>query len=170
MASAVRIAPVGRSRYETQLRLIAGLIAGFVSSLSIIVIITVFLVITGNDILTAVRLIASVVIDPNAAGWQPVVIGTLFHLLTGTLLGAGFALIMPHMPPNIFVVVGLIYGILTWGVVALIVLPVIAPTLVATNANVTVLLFAHIAYGFVLGTAAAIIEVLWMLPKASARV
>ena len=166
MARVIQLSPIAHSSYETQARLVAGMAAGFIASLSIVAIVTAALVITGNDIWTAVRLIATAVYGQQAAvGWLPIAAGTVLHLVTGTLFGALFARIVPQMPANIYVVAGMIYGLLTWAVMALIVLPLAAPLLIATNINVMVLLFAHVVYGFVLGIAGGVIELLWAIPK-----
>ena len=166
MARAIHIAPAASIRYETKVRLVAGMLAGFIASLSIVGVVTAILVVTGNDIWTAVRLIATSVYGQQAAiGWLPIVAGTILHLVTGTFFGAVFASLVPRMPANIYVVAGLIYGLLTWVVMALLILPLVAPLLVATNINVAVLLLAHVVYGFVLGIAGGIIELLWAIPK-----
>lgn len=152
--------------YETKLRLFSGMVAGFIGSLGIIVAVTAVLIATGSDILTAVRLIATSVYGQQAGtGWLPIVAGTALHLVIGTLFGALFARLVPRMPANIYVVAGLIYGLLTWAVTGLVLLPLVAPLLVATQVNLAILLFAHIVYGFILGIAAGTIEILWALPK-----
>ena len=167
MIRSIRIVQAGKSSYETKMRLIAGMAAGFVASLGIMVVVTAILLLAGENIWTAVRLIASAVYGENAGnGWIPIVVGTLLHLSTGTFFGAIFALFVPRMPANFYIVVGLIYGILTGVVMTLLVVPIVAPLLVATHVNVAMLIFAHLVYGFVLGIAAGIIEILWGMPKA----
>lgn len=152
--------------YQTKVRLTAGLLAGFISALSIIAVVTTILMLTGNDIWTAARLIATSVLgDAIGSGWLPVVAGTAIHLLTGTLFGGLFAAFVPRMPANVYVVAGIIYGLLVWMVMGLVVLPLGAQLLVASSVNVAMLLFAHVIYGFVLGIAAGVIELMVALPN-----
>lgn len=152
--------------YPTKLRITVGLVAGFISSLSIIVVVTAILVLTGNDIWTAARLIATSVFgDAVGSGWPPVAVGTAIHLFTGTFFGGLFAGLVPRMPANFYVVAGIIYGLLVWMVMGLVVLPLGAQLLVASRVNVAMLLLAHIIYGFVLGTAAGVLEVMVAIPK-----
>jgi len=156
----------GNLPYPTKLRVTAGLVAGFISSLSIIAVVTTILVLTGSDIWSAARLIAiSVFGDAVGSGWLPVVVGTAIHLLTGTLFGGLFAGLVPRMPANFYVVAGIIYGLLVWMVMGLIVLPLGAQLLVASSVNVAMLLLAHVIYGFVLGIAAGVIEMMVAIPK-----
>ena len=69
------------------------------------------------------------------------------------------------MPANFYVVAGLIYGLLVWTVMVTIVLPVVAQLLIVSSVNVVMLLFAHVVYGFVLGTAAGVLELMISKPK-----
>ena len=155
--------------YQTKVRLTAGLLAGFISALSIIVVVTAGLVLTGSDIWTAARLIATSLFGDTAAGggWLAVILGTLIHLLTGTLFGGLFAAFVPRLPANVYVVAGILYGLLVWIVMGLVVLPVSARLLVASSGNLIMLLFAHVIYGFVLGIAAGVIELMVAQPKAA---
>jgi hypothetical protein len=151
--------------YESKLPVRAGLLAGLTGALSIMVVVAALLVLAGRDIWTAARLIAVVVYGPDAAvGSAPIVVGTLIHLLTGSALGAIFAWVLPCMPHNIWVVAGLIYGIAAWLVSTFIVLPIVAPLMIAADTNVNVLLLAHLIYGFVLGVAGATYNLWWTLP------
>ncbi len=154
--------------YQTKVRLTAGLLAGFISALSIIVVVTAGLVLTGSDIWTAARLIATSLFgDTAGGGWLAVILGTLIHLLTGTLFGGLFAAFVPRLPANVYVVAGILYGLLVWIVMGLVVLPVSARLLVASSGNLIMLLFAHVIYGFVLGIAAGVIELMVAKPKAA---
>lgn len=170
MARALHLAPISTWKYHTRLRLIAGIVAGFVGSLSIMAVVGVILVVTGTDIFTAARLISTAVLGSEATtGWVPIVVGTGLHLLTGTFFGALFGLLVPRMPANVYMVAGLIYGFLTFLVAGFVILPLIAPLMVATSINLAVLLLAHVVFGFVLGLAGGVVEVLASRPKPGRR-
>src|SRR5688500_1938805 len=97
--------------YESRFPVQAGLLAGLGGSLSIMVIVTSILLLSGNDIWTAVRLIATSVYGPEAGnGLTPILVGTILHLVTGTLLGAIFARIMPRGPRGMFIMAGIAYS------------------------------------------------------------
>ena len=153
------------ANYESKLPVRAGLLAGLAGALSIMVVVAAILVLSGQDIWTAARLIAVVVYGPDAAiGLAPIVVGTAIHLLMGSVLGTVFARVLPCMPRNIWVVAGLLYGIVAWLVSTFLVLPIVAPPMIAADANVNVLLLAHVVYGLVLGVAGATYNLWWTLP------
>jgi hypothetical protein len=153
------------ANYESKLPVRAGLLAGLLGALSIMVVVAALLVLSGRDIWAAARLIAVVVYGPDAVvGLAPIVVGTIIHLLTGSTLGAVFAWVLPCLPRNIWVVAGLVYGIAAWLVSTFIVLPVVAPPMIAADANVNVLLLAHVIYGLALGVAGATYNLWWALP------
>lgn len=152
--------------YESKLPVRAGVIAGFAGSLAIMVVVAGILVVGGRDIWTAARLIATVVYGPDAAtGALPIIVGTVIHLITGSALGAIFARIVPCLPRGFWIVVGLLYGVAAWGVSSFVVLPVIAPPMIAADTNIYVLLIAHVVYGFAIGIAGASYGLWWRLPK-----
>jgi hypothetical protein len=145
---------------------LAGLIAGLAGSIAIIVVITGVLLVTGRDIGTAARLIATFVYGPDpGTGVGPIIVGTVLHLLTGAVFGAIFARVVPSLPRSVFIIAGLIYGILTWFVSSYAILPIVAPLMVAADVNVGVLLIAHVVYGFTLGIVAATYGLWWRIPK-----
>jgi hypothetical protein len=140
MDQSVRGVPLP-ANYESKLPVRAGLLAGLAGALSIMVVVAAILVLSGQDIWTAARLIAVVVYGPDAAtATAPIAVGTLIHLLTGSTLGAIFAWVLPCMPRNIWVVAGLLYGIVAWIVSTFIVLPIVAPPMIAADTNINVLL------------------------------
>ncbi len=152
--------------YETRMDVGSGLIAGIFGSLGIMVVVTIILVLNGHDIWEAVRLIATVVYGPDAViGTGPIVIGTIIHLMTGGILGIVFALLLPCMPRGIWVVAGLIYGFAAWIVSTFLILPLLAPPMIAADASVSILLLAHVAYGLILGLASASYKLWWYLPN-----
>lgn len=152
--------------YESKLSVRAGLIAGIAGSLSIMVVVAGILVLNGRDIFTAARLIATVVYGPEAAfGVAPIIVGTLVHLITGGVFGAVFAWLIPCLPRGFWIVVGLIYGLIVWLISSFIILPVVAPPMIAADANKNVLLLAHVVYGLVVGVAGATYELRWSLPE-----
>lgn len=151
--------------YESKLPVRAGLLAGLTGALSIMVVVAALLVLAGRDIWTAARLIAVVVYGPDAAvGIAPIVVGTAIHLLMGSTLGTVFAWVLPCMPRGIWIVAGLLYGVVAWLISTFLVLPVVAPPMIAADTNVNVLLLAHLVYGFVLGIAGATYDLGWTLP------
>ncbi len=142
-----------------------GAIAGFAGSLGIIAIVTFIVALTGNDLFTAPRIIASVIYGENVSGFFPVVIGTGIHLVTGTVLGFIFAAIMPRIYRTMWMVAGLMFGFVAFIASALIVLPVIDPVVMTSSANYFVLLVAHMVYGFILGIAGSTYGLWWDLPE-----
>jgi hypothetical protein len=151
--------------YESKMSIRVGLIAGVAGSLSIMVVVTAILIVTGSDVWTAARLIASVVYGPDAAeGIAPIIVGTLIHLVTGGALGAIFGGLVPCVPRGFWVIIGLMYGIAAWLVSTFVVLPIIAPPMIEADTNIYVLLFAHVLYGLVLGIAGASYKLWWRLP------
>ncbi len=152
--------------YESKLSVRAGLVAGIAGSLSIMVVVAAILVFNGRDIFTAARLIATVVYGPEAAfGVAPIIVGTLVHLITGGVFGSIFAWFSPFLPRGFWIVVGLMYGLVVWLISSFIILPVVAPPMVAADANKNVLLVAHVVYGLVLGIAGATYQLRWNLPE-----
>ncbi len=157
--------PQSISNYESRLPIFAGLLAGVAGALSIMVVVTAIVVLSGNDIWTAARLIAAFVYGPDASiGVVPIVVGTIIHLITGGVLGAAFAALLPCLPRNFWIVAGLIYGIGAWAVSTFIILPAVAPPMIASSANIAVLAIAHVIYGFTLGIAGATYGLLWTVP------
>lgn len=142
-----------------------GALSGFVGSLGIIAIVTLIVAITGNDLFTAPRVIASVIYGEEVSGFFPVVVGTGIHLITGTVLGLVFAIIMPPIYRTMWMVAGLIFGFLAFIVSALVVLPLIDPVVMASEANYFVLLVAHMVYGFALGIVGSTYGLWWDLPE-----
>ncbi len=138
----------------------AGMIAGFAGALAVIAVVTAVVVAVGEGLFTAPRVIASAIYGNMVTGFLPVVVGTLIHLVTGTLLGAGFAQVMPRVYRTLWMVAGIFYGIAAWIVSSVVVLPIIAPA-VLSEANYAVLLMAHIAYGAILGALAATYGLWW---------
>lgn len=143
-----------------------GAVAGFAGSLGIIVVVTILVVATGNDLFTAPLVIASVLYGEQISGFVPVLVGTSIHLLTGTLLGFGFAAIMPGIHRTMWMVAGLIYGMGAFVVSSLVVLPLINPVVMTNETNAFVFLLAHVVYGFILGIAGSTHGLWWDLPKA----
>ncbi len=152
--------------YETEIPVYAGLIAGIAGSFSIMLVVLAILVVNQRDIFTAARLIATIVYGPDAAeGLMPIIVGTLVHLVTGGTFGAVFAWFMPRLPRPIWIVAGLLYGMGVWLVSTFIVLPILAPPMIAADANIGILALTHFVYGLVLGIAGATYELWWRLPR-----
>ena len=93
----------------------AGVVAGLAGSLSIMLVVLGILLLSGEDMFAAARLIASVIYGSEMeTGAMPIIIGTLIHLITGATFGAIFAWLMPRLPRGFWVVAGLIYGEAVW--------------------------------------------------------
>ncbi len=152
--------------YEIILPVRVGFIIGVIGSLSIMVIVAGILVFGGEDIFAAARLIAAVVYGPDAViGIVPIGIGTLVHLLTGGIFGAIFAYFMPAIPRGFLIVAGLVYAIMVWLVSTFIILPVVSPPMIVTDANKSILLLAHVVYGLVFGVGSGTYQLWWRLPS-----
>jgi hypothetical protein len=128
-----------------------GAVSGLVGATGIIAIVTVILLVNGVELFAAPRLIASVMYGADTTGVMPVIVGTLIHLVTGTALGAVFALLMPAIHRIFWMVGGMIYGIGAFMVSALVILPLFTPDSLAAQTSVGILLIAHVIYGFILG-------------------
>ncbi len=146
-----------------------GAIAGLAGSLGIIAVITAVIVATGNSLFTAPRMIASVVFGSSVTGVLPVIVGTVIHLFTGTALGFIFAALMPPIYRTMWMVAGLIYGMIAFAVSTLVVLPLVSQMLTSSADNVFVLLVAHMVYGFILGIAGSTYGLWWELPDSVAK-
>jgi hypothetical protein len=153
--------------YEIKLPIRVGLLIGFVGSLGIMVVVATILVLNGRDIFEAARLIATVVYGPDAAeGAAPILIGTVVHLATGAIFGAIFACLMPCLPRGFMIVAALMYALGVWLMSSFVILPIVAPPMIAADANKSILLIAHVVYGIVLGAAGGTYQLLWRLPSA----
>ncbi|MEL6148503.1 MAG: hypothetical protein AAFV33_04485 [Chloroflexota bacterium] len=142
-----------------------GAISGLAGSLGIMVVVTILVVATGNDLFTAPLVIASVLYGEPITGFVPVLVGTGVHLLTGTVLGFIFAAVMPGIHRTMWMVAGLIYGMGAFVVSSLIVLPLINPVVMTDQTNAFVFLLAHVIYGFILGIVGSTHGIWWDLPK-----
>ena len=137
---------------SSKLSLRAGILAGLVGSVAVIIVVTAAVLTAGEDIWIAPRTIASVFFGDNAmTGFFPVIVGTIMHFVTGALEGAIFALILPRLPRAFWIVAGLIYGVAAWVVASFALLPEIAPIMTSIEGYGSVLLIGHVAFGLVLG-------------------
>ncbi|MEO0560633.1 MAG: hypothetical protein AAF125_00865 [Chloroflexota bacterium] len=138
-----------------------GALSGFAGSLGIIAIVTVLLVVNNVELFAAPRLIASVMLGTDTAGAFPIFLGTVVHLITGTALGALFAAVMPPIYRVIWIVAGMIYGILAALFSMFVVLPLFVPNIMAAQASIGLLIIGHVVYGFVLGTLGGTYGLYW---------
>ena len=151
--------------YEVKIPIRAGVVAGLFGALSIIVVVTAILLFNGKDIGMAARLIATTVYGSDAmVGFMPIIIGTIIHLVMGSLLGAIFARLIPRMPRAIWILAGIGFGTAAFVISTFIVLPLIAQPMIAEDANKSILLIAHMIYGAVLGLGGAGYQLWWHLP------
>lgn len=145
------------ANYFSELPVRIGAFAGLMGSVTIIAILAGLTVSGGEDVWTAPRAIASAFLGEGAAtGFFPVILGTIVHLISGTMYGALFAYVTPRMPRAFWVVTGMMFGVAIW-VIALIGLPVfIEPVQISETTYFNVLLISHIVFGLVLGIAGAL--------------
>lgn len=148
----------------SKMSLRAGAVAGFAGALGVIAIVTIAIVISGRDLFTAPRLIASVLYGDMVTGFFPVIVGTGIHLVTGTLLGVGFAFVMPSVYRTMWMVAGLMYGMVAWAAATLVMLPLVAPLLSQEAESHFMLLVAHMMFGFIIGMAGSTYGMLWKAP------
>ena len=134
-----------------------GLLAGMIASLAIVTIIATIAPGAGQDLWTSPRIIASVLLGGDAAtGIFPIALGTAMHFASGAMYGALFALIVPRLPVAGWMVAGLLYGVLIWGI-AVAALPLLVNTLdVDTQVYFSGLLISHVVFGFVVGMAGSV--------------
>lgn len=144
-----------------KLPLSLGGVIGFVGALVIIAVVTVILVANGIALFTAPNIIASVLMGEGASGLFAVTLGTTIHLVVGTGLGIVFALLMPPIYRVMWIVAGMVYGMLAFMFSALVVLPFFTPGYDAAANTVGVLLIAHVMYGFVLGVLGGTYGMYW---------
>lgn len=100
-----------------------GMVAGIIGAIGIIVGIMIMSLIAGYDIWLGPRFIASIVLRESAwfsgtMGTISIVVGTILHLIVGGIYGAIFAYLIPAMPRGFWIVAGIIFGVLTWGIAA----------------------------------------------------
>jgi hypothetical protein len=141
-----------------------GAVAGLFGSIGIVIAITAVIVATGNGLFTAPRVIASVIFGSNMTGVFPVIAGTIINLVLGTVLGYVFAVIMPPIHRTMWMVAGLLYGILAFIGSSVILLPILAPDVMADSVNWFVLLLGNMVYGFILGVAGSTYGIWWKVP------
>ncbi len=138
-----------------------GAISGFVGALVIIGVVTIILMANGVDLFTAPRIIASVMLGEGASGPLAIMLGTVIHLVVGTGLGFIFAAVMPPIYRVMWIVAGMIYGVVAFMFSALVVLPLFAPGYSAASETIGILLTAHVMYGFVLGVLGGTYGMFW---------
>lgn len=129
-----------------------GAVAGLIGAVIMMAVIGGIVLATGYSLFTAPVAIASIVFGEGASGMFPIVVGTIIHLATGTALGYLFAALMPSIHRTMWLVAGLIYGILAWGFSTVVILPLLSQSAVPTD-TFGPLLIAHVLYGFTLGVA-----------------
>lgn len=140
--------------YFSTLSVRTGAIAGFIGAIVIIIALTAIAFPASMDLWLAPRFIASIFLGESAfIGVFPIILGTVIHILLGTVYGAVFAVAIPRLPRAFWFVAGLIYSIGLWGVAAYI-LPTIAQTNMMTDlAYTNALIISHILFGITLGIA-----------------
>jgi len=151
------IPPRDPANYFSELSVRFGVFAGLIGSVVIIAIITGLTLGSGQDIWLSPRVIASVFLGEGAfTGILPIILGTIVHFISGAVYGAVFAYIVPRLPRGFWVVAGLLYGLIIWGIASIVLRPFIQPINISSIAYFTVLLFSHIVFGLILGTAGSL--------------
>jgi len=118
---------------------LGGAVAGFLAGIVMIGISPLLSLMTGIGIFEPPKLIAATVygpaaMDPPGFVLMPVLVGTLLHLITSTVLGFIFGVVFHrlfHLPTafGTAVLIGLCYGILIFLGAYFLVLPIANPTL-----------------------------------------
>lgn len=140
--------------YFSDLPVRFGAFAGVMGSVSIMAVIGLLALATGQSVWLAPRVIASTLMGAAAeTGFFAVILGTVMHLVAGALYGALFAAIMPRMPRAFWAVAGMVFGVAIWGI-AWIGLPYfIEPVGVSETTYFSALIISHVTYGVFLGIA-----------------
>jgi hypothetical protein len=140
----------------------AGLLAGILATLTILVIVAEVIIIAGLDVVTAARITLTVFLGEGIeVDLVQVVAGTLVHIVMSAIFGALLMLTMPPFPRPFWPIVGMCYGVVTGGV-AYLVLRAIAPMVCTTGcANAFTIVWINVVYGFLFGMAAATFGFKW---------
>lgn len=145
--------------YFSKLPLAFGAFAGLMGSFAIMAIVAIMALAAGTDIFLSPRIIASALLGSSAeTGVFAVIVGTVIHLVSGTVYGAIFAAIVPSIPRGFYIVAGLVFGMAIWAIAA-IGLPFFIADEIGGFTEVgyfSVLIISHAAYGIFLGTAGAL--------------
>jgi uncharacterized YccA/Bax inhibitor family protein len=133
-----------------------GAIAGLCGGVAMAVVAALLTRALDQDIWLQPKAIAGLVLGDASitAGFAavPVLVGTLIHLVVSALLGAIFEIVARRILrlPSDFgtpMLVGLVYGMLTWMAAYFVVVPVLRPQLLAVYAPAFII--QHIVYGMV---------------------
>ncbi|MEO1165653.1 MAG: hypothetical protein AAFV98_17840 [Chloroflexota bacterium] len=140
--------------YFSTVSLRTGAIAGIIGSLTIMLFLAMLTVSATMDLWFAPRFISSALIGESAwTGTFPIILGTVVHLLVGSLYGVIFAFAMPRMPRAFWFVAGIIYGVGLWAIAAY-TLPALAQTdMMSDQLYTNALVVSHIVFGITLGIA-----------------
>lgn len=138
---------------------LGGAISGLVGGMAMIVTASMITASLGHDIWLEARQIASIFYGSSAftvsgAIDGPVILGTAVHLLVSALLGAVFGIVSRRWLrlPSDFgtpVLVGMVYGMLTWMLAYFVVVPIVSPALLDTYQPSFII--QNIVYGTVTG-------------------
>lgn len=145
--------------YFSKLPLTYGAFAGLMGSFAIMAVVAVMALAAGTDIFLSPRIIASAVMGANAeTGVLAIIVGTIIHLISGTVYGAIFAAIVPRIPRGFYFVAGILFGVAIWAIAAIGLPFFISDEIggVSDVAYFNVLIIAHVSYGIFLGTAGAL--------------
>lgn len=157
--------PYPRQNYVIGIPATIGLVSGIIGSLAIVIVVTTVVVATGGDTWLAPRIIASSLMGSGAeSGAGAVILGTLIHVVTGSVYGLLFAMVMPKMPRPFWIVAGLLFGVATWVLSLAIFGALINPIGISIGVYMGVLLLAHVVFGLVLGLTGATYKV-WDDPQ-----
>ncbi|MEM9950139.1 MAG: hypothetical protein AAF846_00955 [Chloroflexota bacterium] len=140
--------------YFSRLSVRTGAIAGFIGSVAIMIAISAITIPATMEIWLAPRFIASIFLaDAAWVGIFPIVLGTVIHLITGTLYGALLALITPRIPRAFWFVIAILYSIGIWAIAAYTLPNLSQSPMMNTLPYINALLISHVIFGIVLGIA-----------------
>ncbi len=138
---------------------LGGAIAGLLAGLVMIIVSPLLSILTGVGIWEPPKLIAATILGPTVlqdAGFVlvPVVIGTVLHVMTATVLGAVFGLVVHrwfHLTTDfgLPIYIGLIYGLLIFLAAYFVILPSINPEL--RNSDMAPVLVQNMVFGIAVG-------------------
>ena len=147
---------------------LGGALAGLAGGVAMAVVAALLSASMGLDIWHEVKRISAIVYGPAAfagSGFElePVLIGTLIHLLVSALLGAIFGIVTRrwlHLTSDFGtpVLAGLIYGLMVWLAAYFVVLPLLNPALLEVYAPAFII--QHAVYGIVMG-----LVYMWLRPQ-----
>lgn len=149
----------------SHLPLSAGVVAAVTVTLTLLVIMLEFMLITGARLDAMGQLIAGLFTRASMETTAPAVLAILaIHLVMSAAFGVLFAYTMPYFPRGFWIVVGEMYGIFTGAIAWIVLVPLIQSVCQDGCANRFIILWVNVLYGTFLGIAAATYDLKWSFP------